>query len=503
MPPMRRPAAALRRPAAAADDLEPTGPVERGSSTRVGRARRQYCWWITFAQPFPETVARLNLRAPSDFARQTFLDSVLQYHRAAQIAPLEIVIFKEPHARVDAAGVRVNHLNALCRYGDLQHAWTNLGQQFKADRMRVDFSDHICTWYDGIVYGRVDSAHKPKEDIDPEPLQWAANGHPTPFNEVLPAKWHKHGRQPGLSPLQAYDMMMKSNVGDEAGAWALARKLEAEGQRGLLAFLLDNRSVQQFVDKIVMSRTSEEAAKRQLRGRIGILQDAATRACECTTQGLWYQMAREQLARNNLDGEFQRHVYSALSKGRQKQENFFLIGPTNTAKSYLLKPLAKIYQAYQPPDQGSYPLELLPDAEILLLNDFTWDDKWMKWSYMKNFMEGGSIPLSMPKNRRKDFIFDKDAPVFGTAPAEIQLAVRDRSHVFIHQDETAQMNSRMKYVYMNVPIRDQDVVRIRPCACCGAKLYLEGASSTQPPASTPPPISIARACRSVTTRARG
>ena len=163
----------------------------------------------------------------------------------------------------------------------------------------------------------------------------------------------------------------------------------------------------------------------------------------------------------------------------------FHIGPTNTAKSFLAKPLAVIYRAYRQPDKGSYPLELLPEAEIVLLNDFTWDEAFMSWSYMKNFMEGGSIPIAKPKNRGKDEVCEKDSPVVGTAPAPIQLLVRDRSRSVVHQDETLQMNSRIQYLYMNVAIPAHAVIRARPCPCCGAHLYLEGREGWRATLATP------------------
>ena len=84
MPLLRRPAAAaklLARPAAAPAEpgaapaqpaaapaqvvIEPnraTGPRESSSSTRAGAKRRQYCWWITFSYPYPETVQRLQCK---------------------------------------------------------------------------------------------------------------------------------------------------------------------------------------------------------------------------------------------------------------------------------------------------------------------------------------------------------------------------------------------------------------------------------------------------------
>ena len=43
---------------------------------------------MTLVYPYPETVARLNLRTPDDFDHQSFLDLVLDVRQAANIAPV-------------------------------------------------------------------------------------------------------------------------------------------------------------------------------------------------------------------------------------------------------------------------------------------------------------------------------------------------------------------------------------------------------------------------------
>ncbi len=72
------------------------------------------------------------------------------------------------------------------------------------------------------------------------------------------------------------------------------------------------------------------------------------------------------------------------------------------AKSFLLKSLEKIFKVYKRPDGGSYQLEALLGKELVFLNDFEYDEdtkKWMSWQYFKNFLEGGVVPVSRPKNR--------------------------------------------------------------------------------------------------------
>ena len=280
----RRPAAApsvLRRPAASSSvhdprrgltvpapsspslQSEPTGPREQGN-TREGRARRQYCWWITFAFPYVETVQRLGLSTPSDLAvdgkggRQKFLEIVRAAHEAVHIDVLECAVFLERHLRTDSSGNRLPHLNCLVKSSS-QYSWISVAKElFDSHKIRVDFASNIHNWYDGIVYGHVFSDHKPLEELDATPLQWERNGCPTPFSEVLPAKWHRDGRQPKLSMLQVYDLFTANHVLDERGAWALANRMAKEGKRGLLAALLEHRDVTSRVQGLGKCRSDKK-----------------------------------------------------------------------------------------------------------------------------------------------------------------------------------------------------------------------------------------------------
>ena len=91
------------------------------NNTRAGRARRQYCWWITFAFPYAATVAALGLATPDDLAvddkagRQRFLDIALQMCAVAPIIVLEAAVFLERHRRTDDSGRRLPHLNCLIK----------------------------------------------------------------------------------------------------------------------------------------------------------------------------------------------------------------------------------------------------------------------------------------------------------------------------------------------------------------------------------------------------
>ena len=106
-------------------------------------------------------------------------------------------------------------------------------------------------------------------------------------------------------------------------------------------------------------------------------------------------------------------IADALAYGSAKKHNVFLLGPTNAGKSFLIKPLTLLFRTYSIPDSGSYQLEMILDKEVIYLNDFTWDERWLKWQFLKTFLEGDAIQVGLPKNRGGNVVFKRDSPVIG------------------------------------------------------------------------------------------
>ena len=481
---MQRPAAqvCLRRPAA--EVVPSTGPLVQ-AGTRTGSARRQYCWWITFSFPYEDTVANLGLQTPAAFTRQSWADVVRDVHDAAGISLHEMVIFKEFHERTDASGQRLPHYNALVR-SDEQYAWRRIACLFhERHSIRIDFSEHIRTWYDGLLYGAVESEHKPAEELDNEPFLWAISGTPTPIAEQLPKHLRGGRRQTKLTPMQAYDLCVEKSVIDVPKAFAVAKAMERQGDRGFLAFLLDCRDIGAFVGKVVVAQECEDIARREALGRVGLLREAAAAECTCPESSLWLRLARDTLQRNFLDGPFQKHIADALAYGRAKKRNVFLLGPTNAGKSFLIKPLTLLFRTYSIPDSGSYQLEMILDKEVIYLNDFTWDERWLKWQFLKTFLEGDAIQVGLPKNRGGNVVFKRDSPVIGSCCAPVQLFNKGGKAMSLNVSETQQMQSRITYLIMQQPVPAESLVECPACAHCAATLYLEGLSSPLPGLSSP------------------
>ena len=116
---------------------------------------------------------------------------------------------------------------------------------------------------------------------------------------------------------------------------------------------------------------------------------------------------------------------------------------------------------------------LLDGGEIMFLNDFEYNTVakvWMGWSYFKRFLEGGSIPLGVPKTRGGNVEFKGKLLAFMTAPQEVALHSGKR----LDRSETSQMDSRIQYIRLQHAIPEDQRREDPPCGLCGAKVYMEG-----------------------------
>ena len=100
--------------------------------------------------------------------------------------------------------------------------------------------------------------------------------------------------------------------------------------------------------------------------------------------------------------------------------------------------------------------------------------RWVKWAYLKTFLEGESLTVARPKNKGGNVEFEKDIPVIGSCPAPVQLFMRCGPGWSLHQSETAQMESRIKYLSVTQSLPQDGVIECAACVKCAAALYLQG-----------------------------
>ena len=238
----------------AAADLDLlAGPPQKGSS-KPG----QYCYWITQPRPKPETAQRLGLKTPRDFTREEFTKLLVDVHAECNVTLVEAACFREPHEDGEP------HNNLLAR-SSKQYRWLPVATKLLKERgVLVNFGCNVKSWQEGVVYGRVASEHKPEEGLDQEPFQWHSAGTPTPFRDVLPKRFQKEGarRQVKMTPLAFFDACRTHGLQNTTDLWAKATELSEQGDRAMLAYLLENNGEQQF-QKVLLAAGAQEEAKRQ------------------------------------------------------------------------------------------------------------------------------------------------------------------------------------------------------------------------------------------------
>ena len=389
---------------------------------------------------------------------------------SAYIELLETVCFAEPHASGKL------HLNLLVR-AKRPYRWLRVAQRLlQHHKVYVGFGENIRSWAEGVVYGRVASEHKGPESLDHNYVQSHHAGEPVPLDQFLPRRWQQQGfvRQTRLSTLKFHDLCVEHGIGSEDELWAKAAELNDQGDRALLAFVLDNDASACFA-KVLRATGAKQKLRRATLTREQILDEhLAAEKCTCDSEGHCHTLMKEILRNNGLDGTFQKAVLGSLRAGRAKKRNLCLLGPADCGKSFLFKGVRGLLRTYERPDSGSYQLEDLLGTEVVFLNDFEYDvaaKEWMPWAYFKDFLEGSSVKVAVPKTRGGNQVFKGSAPVFLTAPEEVTLKKQGREV----RSETLQMQKRICYFNLSWEIpaeRRQEIVQM--CFQCAARLYLEG-----------------------------
>ena len=303
-------------------------------------------------------------------------------------------------------------------------------------------------------YVSTPTTKKPAEELDT--AAWTSPNHPAPEDLPMPdvglqqawaargqggPKRARGGEGQALKILDFYDVLRenKDTLKDEGDLWCFARAKQEAGDRRLLQFLLSRRDLPQLLERVARAEGAPENARRAQLSRGELLEDTVARGtCACPVAGRWRAAANEVVANKGYtEQQLETAILEALDLGRGKQRNIFIVGPTNRAKSFCLKPLALVYRAYVSPDTGTHQLADLRGSEVLWLNEFEYDPQFIPWRKLKDFLEGEPLKVAVPKTQGTNYMFESNAPVFGAARGPIEHAAQRR--------ETVQMDSRMRY----------------------------------------------------------
>ena len=307
-----------------------------------------------------------------------------------------------------------------------------------------------------------------------------------------------------LVPQDLFDLFTDPRLGlkpeDRSGLWAYARQQRGLGDGKLFSFLLARKDLVALLSRMAEALRAPAEQRRAQMSRLDILRDELQPGNPCTCPqatpspgfaqypvGFWKFCANQIVNLNGYsDYEVQEALLLALVHGREKKRTVWFLGETNRAKSFVLKGIAKIYHTFVPPDTGSHRLMDLNEAEVIFLNDFTYNPDLIPWDHLKNLLENGEVKIGVPKDGKgRNYIFSRNVPVFGTSAREIALVVRGE----VVWAEVEQMRSRVSYFPFTYFFDPDEVPAVPPCRRCTAEWLEEAAQALEgrPPRRPPPP----------------
>ena len=220
------------------------------------------------------------------------------------------------------------------------------------------------------------------------------------------------------------------------------------------------------------ARKNVESAKK--RDRLDILLKYRYEE-ECVCNGLWLTCAREVLQLNNLDETvFTTALLNNIKFGRAKFRNVLLIGESNCAKTFLLKPLTTIYgnDVFENPASHKYGWGNSANKTVMLLQDFRWSNDVIAWKDFLLLLEGETVKLPAPRNFFKDDICissNDNVAIFATSLDEFKY----RAVYNVHDSrEDEMMRSRWKVFRFFHIFPEEKQKKVQPCGNCFAKFLM-------------------------------
>jgi len=184
-----------------------------------------------------------------------------------------------------------------------------------------------------------------------------------------------------LSNFEVSEFITRNNLKSEDELFAIAHSQKEEGKKDLANFLL-SRSIKSLGDLFESTRRMSNATSTIVRSqmtRMDLIEEAAKKDCICN--GEWLECANEVLADNGTHPfVFADRLRSLLIHGRGKHRNMIIVGPANCGKTFLLKPILKIFKTFANPANDKYAWVGAEKAEAIFLNDFRWSSELIKWN---------------------------------------------------------------------------------------------------------------------------
>ena len=175
-------------------------------------------------------------------------------------------------------------------------------------------------------------------------------------------------------------------------------------------FSRTQKSLGELVSKAWLLKTAPTSLALENISRIEKVRNAAAQNCTEGCNGSWLQCALEVLTLNGIQpATFAGNIRELLVNGRGKFRNVMIYGPSNCAKTFMLRPLTSIFQdrLFDNPANDKYAWVGADEAEVILLQDFRFSKEVLAWKDLLLLLEGETVKLPAPKNH-----FMKDVVIY-------------------------------------------------------------------------------------------
>ena len=279
-------------------------------------------------------------------------------------------------------------------------------------------------------------------------------------------------RKRNIEPYDVACLAVKHQIKNYSEFLFFASNEEKKGNSEISRFLINKgkKSVEEAIQLGWEKENILESQKRESMSRLEILKTKLDCKCVCDNAWQWFDMAVKTLQRNNITkNDFSQAVIVLLRDGRGKYRNLLLKGPANCGKTFLLKPLRDIYEAFVNPSQSSFNWMGVEKAEIIFLDDFRWSRQLIQRNDLLSLLGGEPLHFPSPKNiTNKDICFTKDTPIFATSKDEVILS----RYGYVDATETEMMSTRWRVFNFSYQIPRDEHKEIFPCNKCFSELIL-------------------------------
>jgi hypothetical protein len=266
------------------------------------------------------------------------------------------------------------------------------------------------------------------------------------------------------------------NTPDDQFAWKRLVSHLKQTSPPLYHYAFKNRvRLPALIDDVWSWEQVEDSLASQSLSRVGRMQRAATRACECG--GEWRKHAEAIFQNNDVDPrEFWGHVHESLSKGRGPATSVPVLAGRygGEGKSFLFAPLRSVYgqDLQETPQPGNFPLLGLENKAVVLLDEWRFDERVLRMSTQLLWLEGKPFPVTRPQNQAGvvgHFVYMGTAPIFVTTKSEALEEIKKAAAAAEARNETSQHTMLLRRVkifdfHVRTPVSPGLV--IPECATC-------------------------------------